>query len=112
MNSQLYCYGSRYLSQRNLGKLIGTTFCLAGVISLITNPMKEFSLINGYGPMCAIALALSVFVAVLLGILQCMDSKYNLQHNAENNEILSKKEVQVNEEMSAKHRTSEAGVFA
>lgn len=75
MSSQLYCYGNHYLSQRNLGKLIGTAFCLAGFISLSTNPMRRFALEHGFTTMCGVAMALSALAAVLLAVLQYMDKK-------------------------------------
>ncbi|CDJ37950.1 hypothetical protein, conserved [Eimeria tenella] len=75
MSSQLYCYGSRYFSQQNMGRLIGTTFCLAGLLSLLTNLMREYALKRSFAPMCLLAISLSLVAAVLISLLQCLDRR-------------------------------------
>ncbi|OEH76352.1 major facilitator family protein [Cyclospora cayetanensis] len=78
MSSQLYCYGSRYWSQRNMGKLMGTAFCLAGFISLSANSMRNHALKNGFTAMCATAVGLSILAGCFLTVLQCMDRRQML----------------------------------
>ncbi|CDJ62025.1 hypothetical protein, conserved [Eimeria necatrix] len=75
MSSQLYCYGSRYFSQQNMGRLIGTTFCLAGLLSLLTNLMREYALKRSFAPMCLLAISLSLVAAALVCLLQCLDRR-------------------------------------
>ncbi|KAL8433176.1 hypothetical protein Efla_002367 [Eimeria flavescens] len=110
MNSQLYCYGSKYLSQRNLGKLIGTAFCFSGFVSLLTNPLRAFALQKGFRGVCYLMLALSVVVAVVLAFLQLLDNKQQLRRPEEVNKKnkKSKDKEQKRGKLAAGEDTQEA----
>ncbi|KAL8271146.1 hypothetical protein Esti_004914 [Eimeria stiedai] len=104
MNSQLYCYGAKYLSQRNLGKLIGSAFCLAGFVSLVTNPMRGYALRRGFRPVCFLLMGLSVVVALILGALQLLEARQSLRKE--------KKEVQQEQLEGAVGEEARANVHA
>ncbi|OEH79226.1 protein FMP42 [Cyclospora cayetanensis] len=76
--SQLYCYASVTFSQENLGKLVGLVCATAGLVSLVSGPMRAYALDNGFLPMCLVAISLAtcnVAILVFLHVVQYRKQK-------------------------------------
>eukprot|EP00070_Physeter_catodon_P036550 XP_028343444.1 uncharacterized protein LOC114485835 [Physeter catodon] len=64
--SQIYCYVTEFFPPENLGKLIGFLCSAGGIVSLVTSPMRDYSVKNTFYPMTGLCLALAVINEGLL----------------------------------------------
>lgn len=67
--SQIYCYVTEVFRPENLGKMIGFLCSVGGIISLVTTPMRTYSVENSFYPMTTLCLVLAVINQGLLLVL-------------------------------------------
>ncbi|CBZ53169.1 conserved hypothetical protein [Neospora caninum Liverpool] len=67
--SQIYCYVAEVFLPENMGKMIGFLCSVGGIISLVTDPMRKYSVDNGFYTMTVLCL---IFAAVNEGLLLFM----------------------------------------
>ncbi|KFH13512.1 transporter, major facilitator family protein [Toxoplasma gondii MAS] len=67
--SQVYCYVTEIFYPENLGKMIGFLCSVGGIISLVTDPMRKYSVDNGFYTMTVLCL---IFALINEGLLLFM----------------------------------------
>ncbi|PFH33485.1 transporter, major facilitator family protein [Besnoitia besnoiti] len=73
--SQIYCYITEIFQPENLGKMVGFLCSVGGLISLVTDPMRRYSVDNSFYPMTAFCLVLAAVNEGLLLFMYCRKKK-------------------------------------